>query len=187
MQADRDWRGELVVFERVDVVVLVKSEVYGTTVALPLVVRDAENASVATVTADIRRHLSPSQRAWWLPPSLRLPGIVRCQAYRLPRLSPERWRRVAGTACLTSVEMFGSDGGWGIPITNYPVQVTLGGIAERPAIVNDEVEPREYLSVTLSIGHDTVDGALAARFAERFRPLVERSAGLEDPKVPAEA
>jgi pyruvate/2-oxoglutarate dehydrogenase complex dihydrolipoamide acyltransferase (E2) component len=82
--------------------------------------------------------------------------------------------------------MFGSGGGWGIPITNYPVQLTVGGIAERPALVDGSVEAREFLAVTVSVDHDTVDGAPAARFAERLRSLVESADGLPAP-APASA
>lgn len=182
VQAYRDWRGRLVVFETVDVAVLVESEVGGTRTGVPFVVRDAGHESVEAITAAIRarqREPDATQQAWWLPLTLRLPAVVRRQVYRLPRLSPRRWRAVAGTACVTSLGMFGSGGGWGVPITNYPVQLTVGGIAERPAF--DEtgtVEPHEFLAVTVSVDHDTVDGAPAARFVERFRSLVESSHGL---------
>jgi pyruvate/2-oxoglutarate dehydrogenase complex dihydrolipoamide acyltransferase (E2) component len=189
VQAYRDWRGRLVVFETVDVAVLVESEVGGTRTGVPFVVRDAGHESVEAITAAIRtrqREPDATQRSRWLPWLLRLPGIVRRQIYRLPHLFPHRWRETAGTACVTSLGMFGSGGGWGVPITNYPVQLTVGGIAERPAF--DEagtVEPHEFLAVTVSVDHDTVDGAPAARFVERFRSLVEAADGL--PATPERA
>ena len=43
--------------------------------------------------------------------------------------------------------------------------VALGGIAQKPGVVDGRVEIREYLSVTLSFDHDILDGAPAARFA----------------------
>jgi pyruvate/2-oxoglutarate dehydrogenase complex dihydrolipoamide acyltransferase (E2) component len=184
VQAYRDWRGRLVVFETVDVTLLVESEVGGTQTGVPFVVRDASSESVESITAAIRerqREPDTTQRAWWLPWLLRLPGVVRRQVYRLPYLLPQRWRETAGTACVTSVGMFGSGGGWGIPITNYPAQLTVGGIAARPALVDGSVEARECLAVTVSVDHDTVDGAPAARFAERLRSLMESADGLPTP------
>ncbi|HRO91391.1 MAG TPA: 2-oxo acid dehydrogenase subunit E2, partial [Promineifilum sp.] len=41
------------------------------------------------------------------------------------------------------------------------------------------IEPREYLSVTLSFDHDIVDGAPAARFGGRLRGLIEGGDGLK--------
>ena len=68
-----------------------------------------------------------------------------------------------GTVMMTAVGMFGSGGGWAIPVTNHTLQVTLGGIAQKPGGVENQVAIREYLSVTLSFDHDIIDGAPAAR------------------------
>ena len=62
----------------------------------------------------------------------------------------------------------------------YTLNITLGGIATKPGIVDGRVEPREYLQVTLSFDHDIVDGAPAARFAERLKGLIEAGTGLEE-------
>jgi pyruvate/2-oxoglutarate dehydrogenase complex dihydrolipoamide acyltransferase (E2) component len=56
--------------------------------------------------------------------------------------------------------------------------VTVGGICEKPRVVDGEVKPREILHVTLDFDHDLVDGAPAARFAREFGDLVERGEGL---------
>jgi sterol 3beta-glucosyltransferase len=70
--------------------------------------------------------------------------------------------------------------GWGIPVSNHTLQVTLGGIAEKPGVVDSRIEIREYLSVTVSFDHDIVDGAPAARFIQRLKELVESGYGLCD-------
>jgi hypothetical protein len=44
-------------------------------------------------------------------------------------------------------------GGWGIPMANFPLTVTLGGIAEKPGVVEGRIEVREYLDVTVSFDH----------------------------------
>jgi pyruvate/2-oxoglutarate dehydrogenase complex dihydrolipoamide acyltransferase (E2) component len=75
--------------------------------------------------------------------------------------------------------MFGSGGGWGISPTNYSLQLTVGGIGEKPGVVDGEVVPREYLSLTVTVDHDVVDGAPAARFVQRLKELVEGASGLE--------
>jgi hypothetical protein len=77
----------------------------------------------------------------------------------------------------TSVGMFGNSGGWGVGMPNHPLAVTIGGIASKPAVVDGRIEIREFLSVTLSFDHDVVDGAPAARFAQRFVRLVEEAYG----------
>lgn len=81
--------------------------------------------------------------------------------------------------------MFGTGGGWGIPVPNHSLQLTLGGIARKPGIahgpggVDGQITVREYLSVTVSIDHDIIDGAPAARFTQHLKELVESASGLE--------
>jgi pyruvate/2-oxoglutarate dehydrogenase complex dihydrolipoamide acyltransferase (E2) component len=74
--------------------------------------------------------------------------------------------------------MFGEGGGWGIPLVPATLMLTLGGIAEKPGIVDGRIEPREYLSLTISLDHDIIDGAPAARFAARLKALIECGYGL---------
>jgi pyruvate/2-oxoglutarate dehydrogenase complex dihydrolipoamide acyltransferase (E2) component len=74
--------------------------------------------------------------------------------------------------------MFGSGGGWGIPIAPPTLMVTVGGISTQPRLVDGELCNREFLSVTLSFDHDVVDGAPAARFSRRLAELVESADGL---------
>lgn len=76
--------------------------------------------------------------------------------------------------------MFGTNLGWGIPITPAPLMVTVGGIGVRPVVVDGNLENREHVSLTISVDHDIIDGAPAARFAQRLRELVEAGDGLSD-------
>jgi pyruvate/2-oxoglutarate dehydrogenase complex dihydrolipoamide acyltransferase (E2) component len=44
----------------------------------------------------------------------------------------------------------------------------------------DRAEEREYLCLTLSMDHDIILGAPAARFTQRLRELIESGAGLPE-------
>ena len=74
--------------------------------------------------------------------------------------------------------MFGKGAGWGIPITQHTLDLTLGGIAEKPGVVDGQITIREYLSMTLSFDHTIIDGAPAARFTTRLKELIESGYGL---------
>jgi pyruvate/2-oxoglutarate dehydrogenase complex dihydrolipoamide acyltransferase (E2) component len=69
--------------------------------------------------------------------------------------------------------MFGTGGGWAVPIDYHTLDVAVGGIASNPGVIEEHIVPRECLCVTLSFDHDVIDGAPAARFISRFRQLVE--------------
>jgi pyruvate/2-oxoglutarate dehydrogenase complex dihydrolipoamide acyltransferase (E2) component len=77
--------------------------------------------------------------------------------------------------------MFGGGGGWGIGIVPlHTLALVLGGITRKPGVVGDRIEVREYLALTVSVDHDLVDGAPAARFVESLRALVEGANGLQE-------
>jgi pyruvate/2-oxoglutarate dehydrogenase complex dihydrolipoamide acyltransferase (E2) component len=82
---------------------------------------------------------------------------------------------------VTSVGLFGGGGGWAVAPTNYTVQATVGGISEKPRLVDGELSTREFLHLTVTFDHDVVDGAPATRFVQRLRDLAEDGYGLPDP------
>jgi 2-oxoacid dehydrogenases acyltransferase (catalytic domain) len=55
----------------------------------------------------------------------------------------------------------------------------VGGIGEKQTLVDGRPVVREYLNLTISIDHDLVDGAPAARFTKRLKDLIESGYGLE--------
>jgi pyruvate/2-oxoglutarate dehydrogenase complex dihydrolipoamide acyltransferase (E2) component len=58
--------------------------------------------------------------------------------------------------------------------------ITLGGIGEKPGVVDGHIAIREYLSMTISFDHDMIDGAPVARFTHRLKDLIESGYGLDD-------
>ena len=98
--------------------------------------------------------------------------------YWLKERTPSLQKKYGGTVCVTSVGMFGRGGGWGIPVSDYTLQLTVGGIAPKPAVIDGQMVLRDYLSLTLSFNHDLVDGAPAARFTEELKELMERGNSL---------
>ena len=185
-----DWRGRLVTFDDVDVNVLVETTVDGERVGVPHVVRAANRRSLQSVHDDIRAAQRDPREGRLSPlasTAMRLPGVLRRLVWRLPQWSPRRWKQLAGTVAVTSVGMFGTGGGWAVSPTNYTLQLTVGGIGTKPAFVGEgdesgkrEIEPREYLSLTVTFDHDVVDGAAAARFVQRLGELVEGGFGLDE-------
>ena len=96
-------------------------------------------------------------------------------------MSRPRWfKRFGGTVGMSSIGMFGPGGGWGIPIAPPTLMITIGGITTKPRYVTAQLQPRQLLDLTISVDHDIVDGAPAARFARRLAELVEQTNGLRD-------
>jgi pyruvate/2-oxoglutarate dehydrogenase complex dihydrolipoamide acyltransferase (E2) component len=185
MHAYRKGGGRLVLFDDVDVAVIVERTVEGERVAVPHVIRAANAKEPAEIQREIRTaQVEAAPRALagvrWLPLWLLLPGFLRRFLWAAFLGNPHRRKKLMGTAMVSSVGMFGRGPAWGIPLTVYTLCLTVGGIARKPAIVRDRaggrderIEVREYLSLTLSMDHDLIDGAPAARFATHLKERIE--------------
>lgn len=170
----------LVSFEDVDVATPVERCVGGERIGSAHVVRGANRRSFREIHEEIRAVQSTpvevEHRARLV--IARVPGWLRRAWIRWVARSPWRWKALAGTVCVSSIGMFGSGPGWGIPVAGYPLTVTVGGIGRRPALVDGRLEEREHLCLTLTLDHDLLDGAAAARFARTFLELIESATGL---------
>lgn len=183
MHAYRSWRNRLIIFDEVDVNTLVEVEVDGRRIIRPKIIRAVNQKRAPEIHAELRAYqgaAEASAEAGFLRWFVLLPGAVRRLFYWALFKNPHLLKQYFGTVALSSIGMFGDGGFWGIPVPNHTLQITLGGIAERPGVVAGQIVVREYLSVTMSIDHDIVDGAPAARFAQRWKELVERADGLDD-------
>ena len=100
---------------------------------------------------------------------------------RIGRRYPEVWKKNWGTVTLSAVGMFGKGPGWGIPPSSPSLcWITVGGIGQKREDVDGQIALREYLSLTVSVDHNMIDGGPAARFAERLKELIESAYGLID-------
>jgi pyruvate/2-oxoglutarate dehydrogenase complex dihydrolipoamide acyltransferase (E2) component len=187
MHAYRDWRNRLILFDAVDVNTMIEIELHERKLVLPLCMRAANHRTVDDLHAEIRAiQANPYHtRAYGIRWFARLPRFARALFYWAIFKNPRWLKQSFGTVGMTSVGMFGNGSGWAIPFGVHTLEVALGGIAEKPGIVDGRIEPREYLCVTVSVDHDIVDGAPAARFVQRFKQLLECGFGLgEQPDLP---
>lgn len=185
MHAYRRGRRKLVVFDEVDINTMVERQAGGRRMGTPNIVRAANRKSLRQIHDEIRAAQAGAVEdtrgmEWfrWALLVARLPVWLRTLAWRAMQRDPHLLKHMAGTVGLTAVGMFGLGAGWGITIPFLTLNVVLGGIGEKLALVDGRLQPREFLCVTISIDHDIVDGAPAARFASRFKELIESSFGL---------
>lgn len=188
MQAYRQGRNRLILFEDVDVNTQIEREMDGHKVVMPCIIRAANTKTFRAIHQEIRlaqvpdqdlaRKFKTLQRFAFLLVSL--PAFVRGFYWRAVRKHPRFFKKGGGTVALTAVGMFGKGACWGIPIAGHTLMLTLGGIADQPGVVDGHIAIREYLSLTISFDHDMIDGAPAARFTQRLKELIECGYGLMD-------
>ena len=181
MHAYRSWRNRLVIFDEVDVNTLFEVEVAGKKTIRPHILRGVNKKSFRDLHDEIRAFQQEHQgstESRFIDWFVRLPGFARRTFLWFLFKRPDLIKKYYGTVLVTSIGMFGEGSGWGIPVPNHTLQLTLGGIARKPGFFEGRIEAREYLSMTISFDHDIVDGAPAARFTQRLKELVEAGYGL---------
>jgi pyruvate/2-oxoglutarate dehydrogenase complex dihydrolipoamide acyltransferase (E2) component len=177
---------KLVLFDEVDITTVIEHEVQDEKIATPYIFRAVNKRALR----DIHREMRAAQAAkvekfkqgipWYENVFFSLPQFIRIAILGTFGKSPHLMKKIEGTVIVTAVGMFGKGNGWGIPLTNYTLGIALGGIGEKPGVVDGRVEIREYLSLTISVDHDIIDGAPLARFSARFKELIENGFGLTD-------
>ena len=188
IQAFRKGNRQLVLFDDVNVGLMVERQVGDKRALMGHVVRSANRKTYREIHDEIRKVQSeplPPGRgmASWFRSAMLLPWPFSRLVIALLRLNSRRDPTIAvsmgGTVALTSVGMFGgSHSGWGLSPTLHPLGLVVGGIAWKPAVVDGRIEPREILNLTVTFDHDIVDGAPATRFVRRLVELIESGHGL---------
>ncbi len=190
VQAYRKGRTQLLVCDDVDVGLMVERKVAGKSVLMGCVVRGANRKTYRAIHQEIRAAQSdpvPPRGGMprWFRTALLLPWPLSAGVRALVRTAlnrnPAMFTSMVGTVGVTSVGMFGKGvGGWGITPIIHELGLIVGSTAWKPAVVEERIEPREILNLTVAFNHDLVDGAPAARFTRRLVELIESGYGLED-------
>lgn len=176
-------KNKVVIFNDVNVSIVVEKEINGQKVPIPLVIDKANERSLESITKQIeeaknevlsdkdlvlQRRSSQFERIYCL-----LPGILRRKVWkymlRLPHLAFSKMGNVA----ITSIGSIENVNGWFIPISVHPICFGIGNITKKPVVVNDKIEIREMLNMTILLDHDVIDGAPMARFISNLSKNIE--------------
>jgi pyruvate/2-oxoglutarate dehydrogenase complex dihydrolipoamide acyltransferase (E2) component len=183
VHAYRDWRNRLVIYEDVNITCMFEAEFGSKKTPMPHVFSAANRKTLLEIHEELREtQIRPhgSAESGFMRWFLFLPAFVRRAFYAMVMRFPQTFRDYSSPVMVTAVGMFGGGGGWVLTNPNFTLNVAVGGITAKPGVYNGEVAIREYLDLTISLDHDVVDGAPAARFGRTFRTLLESASGLQD-------
>ncbi len=183
VQAYRKGGKHLILFDDVDVYTPIERDVAGQKQIISYIIRAANRKTLREIHQEIRAaQVQDVAKAWESFKAIHWPWLLLLPAFRvmvwMGKRSPQAWKKYRGTVGITAVGMFGKGAGWGIPLASHALWITVGGIGEKPVIVDGHIAMREYLSLTISFDHETIDGAPAARFTGRLKDLIESGFGL---------
>lgn len=184
VQAMRKGRKRLVVFDDVDVWTPIERDTGGQKALLAHIFRAANYRSFRAIHDELRTAQAADvahvrERPRVLPAAFFGPYLWLWRW--IWRAFPRLQKKAAGTVGLTAVGMFGAGAGWGVPPpAPMALMLTVGGIDSKQGAADSQAVTREQVSLTISVDHDLVDGAPAARFVRRLKELIESGYGLGD-------
>jgi pyruvate/2-oxoglutarate dehydrogenase complex dihydrolipoamide acyltransferase (E2) component len=183
-------RRDTVVFEDVDISIIIEREVNGKRVPLPYILRKTNEKTIA----DIHQEIQDAQNQdiagegdyvlgeKWNNIAIKsfcmLPGFIRRLTFKAALSNPKLVKQNMGTVAFTSLGMMGRFRGWVIPIGVHPLIFGVGSIHKAPMLIDGKIETREFLKVTMLVDHDVVDGAPAIRALSKLTRLIENASGL---------
>jgi pyruvate/2-oxoglutarate dehydrogenase complex dihydrolipoamide acyltransferase (E2) component len=194
VQAYLKGRKQLIMFDDVNVGIMVEGKIGDKRALMGHVIRGANRKTYREIHQEIRAVQSapiPASRGMphWFRSAMLLPWplskLVESLLKTFMSRNPLIPVSMAGTVGITSVGMFGEDhSGWGLTPSAQSLALVVGSIAWKPTVVEGRIEPREVLNLTVIFNHDVIDGAPATRFTRRLVELIESGYGLDKDQIP---
>jgi pyruvate/2-oxoglutarate dehydrogenase complex dihydrolipoamide acyltransferase (E2) component len=185
-------RNKVLVFEDVDLSIVVEKTVDGARVPLPYVIRKVDKKTLCQIQDEIESAksqpvesegnyvLGEEQSALGMKLFVRLPQWLRLILMRLLVLNhPQRVKSMMGTVMITTAGMIGHTRGWIMPFGMHPLCLAFGSLNEQAAVYRGEIQKREILHLTVLIDHDVIDGVPAARFVDDLVKKLQAGFGLQ--------
>jgi pyruvate/2-oxoglutarate dehydrogenase complex dihydrolipoamide acyltransferase (E2) component len=190
VQAYLKGRKQLVLFDGVDVGMMVEHEDGEKKALMGHVIQGANRKTYWEIHEEIRRVQSePAPKGRGMPNWFRSILLLPRPLYKLIttlmaiifRRDPTISVAASGTVFISAVGIFGKGhSGWGITTTLNTLSLVVGSMSWKPAVIEGRIEPREILNLTVVLDHDVIDGAPATRFVRRLVELIESGNGLNE-------
>lgn len=176
-------KNKQIIFGNINVSVAVEKELKGQKVPIPLVIERAQERNLVSIAEQINVAVKQSltdrdivlqketgrlERLYYT-----LPGFVRRTVWKYLLKHPKIAFRKMGNVAFTSLGMMGKLNGWFIPISVHPICFGAGSVVKKPVVVDDKIEIREILHMSVLMDHDVMDGANMARLISDLTKNVE--------------
>jgi pyruvate/2-oxoglutarate dehydrogenase complex dihydrolipoamide acyltransferase (E2) component len=179
---------KLIVFNDVNVSILIEKKIDGQKVPIPLLIEETNKKSALEISSEIERAkkqaLSKKDIVLEKKTSLSeniyyyLPGFIRRTIWKIMLNNPRFAFRKMGNVVITSVGMMGKINGWFIQRSVHPLSFGVGSILKKPVVVDGQVKIRDILNMTILCDHDVIDGAPMVKFLNDLTKYIESGEGI---------
>ena len=175
---------KVIIFNDINISLAVEKDLNGHKVPIPLIIEKANERSIDSINRQIneakdqnltdkdivlRSRANRMERFYYI-----LPGFMRRLFWQYLLRNPHFAYRKMGNVAITSVGMIAKTDGWFIPISVHQICFGIGRVSKKPTVINDKIEIREMLKITVLLDHDVVDGGQMARFISNLSDNLEK-------------
>lgn len=176
-------RREIIFFNSVTISTIIEKEIDGIKVPVPMIIKDANAKSAQEISIEVEdakraeagsgtvvlnKEPNRMEGIYYL-----LPGFLRRAVWRFILKRPKFAFKKMGNVAVTSLGMSGNVNAWFIHKSIHPISFGIGSVTKKPLVVNDSVEIREVLNMTILIDHDVIDGVPMAKFVKDLSKAIE--------------
>lgn len=176
---------KLIIFDDINISLIVEKNLNGQKIPIPLVIEksnelsneiitkkiaDARNEKLTDKDIVLKKKTGRLEKLYYM-----LPGFARRYVWSYILSHPHFAFKKMGNVAFTSLGMMGGNvSGWFIPISVHPICFGVSSIIKKPAVVDNKIEIREILNMTILSDHDVIDGADIARFIKAFTENIQK-------------
>jgi hypothetical protein len=148
----RKGKRKVILFEDIDISIMIEREIKGVMVPLPYLVRDTNKKSIAEIGAEIGSGMKQDienekdfvlgvrKNRFLMKTYYALPGFIRSFIWKQMIKKPFFFKKNMGTVMVTSVGMIGEMHGWIVPFSVHPLSFAVGSVVKKPWVVGDEIK-----------------------------------------------
>lgn len=172
-----------IIFEDINVSFIVEKDLSGVKVPIPLIIEKANEESIEAVTAQIlaAKNQEFTENDIILQKKTRkfekiyysLPGFIRRYFWKFLLQNPKLAFKKMGNVGYTSIGTMGRVNGWFIPISIHPICFGVSSVIKKPCVIDDKIEIREILNMSILMDHDVIDGAPMVRLISDLTKNIE--------------
>lgn len=176
LQAYRLPFNRMLTFEEVDVATYLEKHAGG--MVTMHVVRNAHSRPVREISDELRAAREHDvlwgrlEKAYALVSHL--PRFLQVLIFQVLTLNPSLLKNFYGTTQISSFGMFGKHVQWALGLLfGHTLGTWVGGITEKPMVVDGAISIRQCLHAAVSIDHDVLDAEPIVQFISAFVDLLE--------------
>lgn len=181
MNAIRKGKRKVYYFDDIDIAIIVERNVGGKLVPTKYFMKKVNEKTFREINDEIRTVQSQKLKRTgytekpnkFMELFIAMPKFLRKIIWGEVKRNPVMRKKHIGAITVSSIGKYADQGGWGIVHSFETSHFMIGGIAKKPVVIDDKIEIREILNLTVMVDHYIMDGGPFTKFLRKLANLIK--------------